>query len=105
MSNPFVPTPSLRTVEQLIQDFAGPLPEQLKMVNLIYSLGQPPAPQIVTWADVEDKPATFPATSDSVESAVAAKTEIAALVAPTEDFADLTEATAAVAAIINALKA
>jgi len=40
MANPFTPTPTLRSVEQLMADFAGPLPEQIKMVNLIYSLSQ-----------------------------------------------------------------
>lgn len=34
----YTPTLQLRTLAQLIEDFAGPLPEQIKMTNMIYSL-------------------------------------------------------------------
>lgn len=44
-------------------------------------------------------------TAANATAAVAAKTQIAALVSPTADYADLTEATAAIKSIIDALKA
>lgn len=44
-------------------------------------------------------------TDQKAVDAVAAKTEIAALVSPTKDYADLAEATAAIKAVIDALKA
>lgn len=44
-------------------------------------------------------------TDQKAVDAVAAKAEIAALVSPTEDYADLAEATAAIKAVIDALKA
>lgn len=44
-------------------------------------------------------------TQAGVEAAVAAKTEIAALVSPATDYADLAAATAAIKSIIDALKA
>jgi len=62
-------------------------------------------PPDTTWADVQGKPSTFPATAASVTAAVAAKAEIAALVSPTSDYGDLTEATAAIKSIIDALQA
>lgn len=34
----YEPIPQLRTLAQLIDDFSGPLPEQIKLVNMIYSL-------------------------------------------------------------------
>lgn len=43
----YTPDLQLRTLAQLIEDFAGPLPEQIKMTNMIYSLGNmftPPGP-------------------------------------------------------------
>lgn len=44
-------------------------------------------------------------TDTKARNAIKTKTEIAALVSPTEDYADITEATAAIKAIIDALKA
>lgn len=34
----FEPVLQLRTLQQLYEDFSGPLPEQIKMLNMIYSL-------------------------------------------------------------------
>lgn len=57
------------------------------------------------WDEVDNKPSTFPAEAASVETAVANKTEIAALVSPGTDYADNVEITAAIKSIIDALKA
>ena len=59
----------------------------------------------VAWGDVADKPTTFPATPASVITAVSAKDEISSLVSPTQDYADMAEATAAIKSIIDALQA
>lgn len=75
----------------------------------------------VTWSTLTGKPATFPPTvgttattakagnyaptTAEVANALKAKTQIAALVSPTADYADLTAATAAIKSIIDALKA
>lgn len=62
----------------------------------------PPAPD---WDDVANKPTAFTATSASVIAAMAGKAEIEALATPTDDYADMTEATAAIKSIIDALQA
>lgn len=49
-------------------------------------------------------PGAAPSTAD-VSAALAAKTEIAALVSPTADYANLAAATAAIKSVIDALKA
>lgn len=59
----------------------------------------------VSWDDIEDKPATFPVSSADVATGLSAKPAIAALVSPTADYADMTEATAAIKSVIDALKA
>lgn len=58
-----------------------------------------------TWDEVDNKPSTFPAEAASVETAIASKTEIAALVSPETDYVDEAEITAAIKGIIDALKA
>lgn len=60
----------------------------------------------VTWDDVNDKPSEFPATAESVEEAVAAKTAIAALTAIADPgSADVEAVAIAVNAVIAALQA
>ena len=75
----------------------------------------------VAWGDITGKPATFAPTigttattakagnytptSTEVGNALKAKPQIAALVSPTADYADMTAATAAIKSIIDALKA
>lgn len=78
-----------------------------------------------SWDDISNKPATFTPTigttantamagntaipiqyTDAMaQAAIKGKAEIAGLVSPTADYADITEATAAIKSIIDALKA
>lgn len=44
----YTPNLQLRTLAQLIEDFAGPLPEQIKMTNMIYSLGNMFTPPVLS---------------------------------------------------------
>lgn len=44
----YTPNLQLRTLAQLIEDFAGPLPEQIKMTNMIYSLGSMFTPPVLS---------------------------------------------------------
>lgn len=44
----YTPDLQLRTLAQLIEDFAGLLPEQIKMTNMIYSLGSMFTPPVLS---------------------------------------------------------